>query len=90
MQVKNIYAVYDSVSQTIISALILEASDAPAIRAFYDALRNQGSALAQHPADYDLMLLGSLDMDTGTVYQESTKTIATGNGWLEMQKGLSS
>ena len=86
---KNIYAVRDSVSSSIVSALIIEASDAPAIRAFYDALRTEGTMLAQHPADYDLLCVATFNTDTGEIDPLIvTKTVATGSGWLELQKGL--
>lgn len=86
-QRKGIYAVRDLVAGTIVSALIVEITDAPAIRAFHDALANTGSALNQHPADYVLLDLGEVEMDTGTIIGITPITIATGASWLESQKG---
>jgi hypothetical protein len=87
---RQIYAVYDNVSNTIASGLIVEKGDAPAIRAFHDALRNPQTQLGQHPADFSLLLLGNLDEDDGDIIPQANGsiTVATGNAWLEMQKGL--
>lgn len=87
---KNLYCAIDKVAQTTVGAIIQETNDAPAIRAFYDALRAEGSLLEQHPADFDMLLIGSIDTNTGTIYapQNGPTIVATGNGWLEMQKGL--
>lgn len=86
-QTKGIYAVRDLVSESIVSGLILEANDAPAIRSFHDALSNPQSAMATHPKDYVLQDLGEINMDTGVVVGITPLTIATGAAWLESQKG---
>lgn len=85
---KNLYAVHDTVSDTIISGIIMEVSDPPAIRAFYDGLKARGSSLAEHPADYNLLLLGNIDTNTGVTIGAPTGPIivATGSGWLATQQ----
>lgn len=40
---------------------------AQAVRGFTDEINNQGSALAQHPDDYDLYIIGHYDEVTGTL-----------------------
>lgn len=75
---KGIYAVRDLVADTIVSGLILETTDAPAIRAFNDALQNPQSALYAHPGDYVLVELGEINLDTGVVIGCTPLTIATG------------
>jgi len=87
---KGIYAVRDIVSTSIVSQLILELTDAPAIRAFHDALAESNSPMGKHPADYVLLDLGELDMDTGTIIGVTPLIIATGAAWLESQKGVTS
>ncbi|WNK12584.1 MAG: nonstructural protein [Microvirus sp.] len=86
--IKNLYAVRDTVANNIVGGIIMEALDAPAIRAFYDALRAPGNLLSEHPADFVLVQLGNIDTATGDLREQPVITIATGNGWLEMQKGL--
>ncbi|WNK13052.1 MAG: nonstructural protein [Microvirus sp.] len=86
--IKNIYAVRDTVAATLIGGLIMESTDAPAIRAFYDALRTPGNLLSEHPADFVMVQLGNINLETGDLREQNVIVIATGNGWLEMQKGL--
>lgn len=84
---KNLYAVRDIVAQTLIGGIIMEPADPPAIRAFYDALRTKGSLLAEHPGDFNLLHLGNIDLDTGTIFYTNVTVVATGTGWLEGQQG---
>lgn len=85
---KGLYAVRDVVSQSVVSGIIMEMTDAPAIRAFHDALATPESPMGKHPADYVLVDLGEINMDTGLIIGVSPITIATGASWLESQKGL--
>lgn len=85
---KNLYTVQDIVGNQLVGGIIQEIHDAPAIRAFYDALRAENSMLAQHPADFNLLQVGNIDIETGDIVPTTPKIVATGNGWLEMQKGL--
>ncbi|WNK12418.1 MAG: nonstructural protein [Microvirus sp.] len=85
--VKNLYCVLDVVAKQVVSGIIQESNDAPAIRAFYDALRQPESLLGQHPADFVLLYIGGLDTTDGTMLFGETTTVATGTGWLEAQKG---
>lgn len=84
---KGIYAVRDLVSELIVSGLIMEMTDAPAIRSFHDALSQPGSALAAHPKDFVLLDLGEINTETGVIVGCTPITIATGASWLESQKG---
>jgi len=81
---RNIYAVYDLKSESIVGGLIMERLDAPAIRAFHDALDpKSNTVLAQHPADFTLICLGSLE-DSGQIYPtniDGPNTVATGAQW---------
>lgn len=84
---KGIYAVRDVVSTSIVSQLILEHQDAPAIRSFHDALSEPNSPMGKHPADYVLVDLGEINLDTGLIVGVEPIIIATGASWLESQKG---
>lgn len=85
-QRKGIYAVRDLVADYILSGLIMEYTDAPAIRAFHDALANPQSMLAQHPKDYVLLDLGEINLDTGVIIGATPIIIATGSSWLEQKE----
>lgn len=80
---KSIYSVYDLKSESLIGGLITERLDAPAIRAFHDALdpKNQ-SILAAHPGDFQLMWLGTIEED-GTIVTNplGPQVVATGAQW---------
>lgn len=83
---KQLYAVYDTVSQQLIGGIIIEVADAPAIRAFHDALRMKDSLLAQHPEDYTLVNLAALDPAGYIVIGETQpQIVATGKAWRESQ-----
>lgn len=86
---KQLYAVYDTVSESIIGGIIIETSDAPAIRAFHDALRMKDSLLAQHPEDYNLVNLAALD-PAGYIRVGETQPqiVATGAAWKESQNAI--
>jgi len=76
---KQLYAVYDLVAETIVGGVIQENQDAPAIRAFADALVNPQSLLGQHPRDFNLMLLGSIVSD-GTIVPASGGPVVVATG----------
>lgn len=79
---RSIYTVYDLKAESIVGGLIMERLDAPAIRAFHDALDPKSqSILAQHPADFALLCIGTID-DAGTIIApDAPETIATGAQW---------
>lgn len=66
---KRLYCIYDRVAACILGSIIQESSDAPAIRAFHDALKSPQSQLSAHPADYDLLYLGDITT-TGVIHNE--------------------
>ncbi|WNK14975.1 MAG: nonstructural protein [Microvirus sp.] len=80
---KQLYTVYDVVAATIVGSIIQESLDAPAIRAFHDALKAPQSLLAQHPADYQLLLVGLIGYDGEITPAVPPKVIATGAAWAE-------
>lgn len=87
---KRIYAIYDLVSLMIVSAVLhLEVHDAPATRAFHDALGTPNSNFGHHPADFNLVCLGSISElgvitpELGLDSQPCPRVVATGASWLE-------
>lgn len=83
---KRLYQVYDLVAATIIGGMIQEVNDAPAIRAFGDALGTKDSILAAHPEDYELRYLGTID-DHGFITDTGPDTIFKGSTWKELKNG---
>lgn len=84
---KRLYTVYDMVAGTIVGDILQALNDAPAIRAFHDALKTPNSLIGQHPADFQLLNVGIIDDDGAIYIQDNGKTVvATGAAWLESQK----
>lgn len=87
--VKKLYAVYDKCARTLIGGIAQEPHQAPAIRAFYDALANPQSGLQDHADDFILYELGELNTETGLILPvlgESPIVVATGTTWKETIK----
>lgn len=82
-RMRNMYCVYDLKSEAIAGGIILERLDAPAIRAFHDALDpKHATVLSSHPADFQLICLGSVDDSGQIVVNPSWLTpVATGAQW---------
>lgn len=56
---KKVYSVYDKVAMAFLS-LVVFPHNAPAVRAFREALTAQDSPLSKNPGDYELYYLGEL------------------------------
>lgn len=82
--IRHIYALYDNVAQAIVGGLILHYHDAPAIRNYSDIANIPGSTVGEHPGDYDLLDLGTLNEDA-TITAEK-RTVLTGAAWVAAQK----
>lgn len=62
----NIYAIFDEKAQAFGRPYFCN-HNGEAIRAFQDAVCEQGSRLAKHPADYKLYCLGNYDDNSGAI-----------------------
>lgn len=84
---RQIYAIYDNVAEAIIGGLHLHPHQAPAIRMFSDVATMPNSQIALHPADFDLLLLGTLLDDNTIEGSKSSKIpIMTGANWSAAQQ----
>lgn len=83
---RQIYAIYDNVSQDIIGGLHLHPHQAPAIRMFSDVATMPNSQIALHPADFDLVLLGTLNDDCSITADRKKIPIMTGANWAAAQQ----
>lgn len=78
---KTIYAIRDRIANDLAGyfPLVVFRTDAQAIRYFHDSIfQGEKSALAAHPADYELISCGHLE-DDGTINGFETKIIITGD-----------
>lgn len=62
----RLYQMRDRVAGGMLSGVLLERSDAAAIRGFADAVSDVRTPMAKHPEDYDMMFLGEQE-DDGTL-----------------------
>lgn len=69
MQIMKIYAAYDRKAQYYLP-VFQQRSDAEAIRAFTEAVMTSESNVSKYPAEYDLVLVGTMDMESGEVTPE--------------------
>lgn len=83
---RQIYAIYDNVAEQIIGGLHLHPHQAPAIRMFGDVANLPNSQIALHPADFDLLLLGTLLDDNTIEASKRSIPIITGAAWSAAQQ----
>lgn len=87
----RLYAVYDTVAETVLGGIQMAPTDGVAVRAFSDAIVSD-EQLKQHPGDYCLLFLGDLDLHTGTLVERSgvpveEKVIMSGRVAYDMRQG---
>lgn len=87
---KSIYAIRDRVAQELIGLrmylLMCFRTDEEAARYFADAINDTTSILNKHPADYELLRLGSID-DQGTIaISAQPQVIITGDTVIALQQ----
>ena len=66
MNTMKLYSVRDLKGDYYISPFAMR-NNAEAVRAFGDQIRNDNAILHFHPADFDLVLVGEFDVNTGVV-----------------------
>lgn len=66
MQIVRIYAAFDRKAQYYLP-VFQQRSDAEAIRAFTEAIVSSESNVSKYPAEYDLVHLANLNIETGEV-----------------------
>lgn len=66
MQLTNIYSIYDRKAQYYLP-VFQHRSNADAIRDFANVVTSSETPIAQYPADYDLVIIGSLDLESGQI-----------------------
>lgn len=81
---EKIYAIYDTVAKAIIGQLQLLRHDAAAVRFFGDVASQKQTIVGQHPADFELISLGTLG-EAEFIFAER-EVIITGTAWLAMQE----
>lgn len=79
---RSMYMVYDVKSRSTVGGIILESRDAPAIRAFHDALQpKNNTVLSEHPEDFQLLCVGVVDEQGQVIAAQEPAVIANGAQW---------
>jgi len=65
--IRRLYSILDLVANSIVGGVHVHGHDAPAIRMFGDIAAAEGTSIHQHLPDYDLLLIGELDDETGQI-----------------------
>lgn len=84
---QGIFVVYDKVAETTIGGTMLFRHDAAAVRMFLDAINTKDSAVAAHPADFELRRVGYIDTETCEVTDVALVLVVSGAQVLAMQEG---
>lgn len=66
MQEAHIYSIYDRKAQYYLP-LFTQRGHADAQRQFTELVTQSDTPIAKYPADYDLVCLGSIDLETGRI-----------------------
>jgi len=66
MQISKLFAAYDRKAQYYLPVFQAR-SEAEAIRSFSEAVISSDSNVSRYPAEYDLVFLGDMDMETGEI-----------------------
>lgn len=83
---RRLYVVYDLLAAAMIAAVMEFRHDAAAVRAFGDILSDPQSMLSKHPADFDLLCVGTVS-ETGLVVGfPEHEVVITGAAWKAAQQ----
>ena len=82
----SVYGIRDKVAESIGQQVWLFKADAAAIRFFHDVLSDSKSYPANHPDDYELVVLGVLS-DDGVISTEGCPAVIfTGTQWKQAKE----
>lgn len=89
---KNLYQAKDNVGRALVGPIFAERDDAPAVRTFTDAFRDERTMFYSHPEDFDLLCLGEYDDSDGTMLVgtgEYPRVVVTGRAIVAKSKEAS-
>lgn len=67
MSVQNLYIIFDMLAQAVIGSIMVLPNDAVARRVFQDTLTSGKTPMSDHPSDFVLYCVGSIDLKTGEI-----------------------
>lgn len=85
--IRTLYAIQDTLAESLLGGLHLFITDAQAIRFFGDLCSDKQTSIARHPNDHQLVKLGELDERTGIITAfVAPFTVITGAQWVAAQQ----
>lgn len=82
----QVYAIRDKVAESVGQQVWLFKADAAAIRFFHDVLSDPKSYPANHPDDYELLVLGSLRDDGEMTQYGCPSVVFSGTQWKQAKE----
>lgn len=73
---ENIYVIFDRVANVAIKPPMVERNDVVPIRSLTQAALNNDSIIAKYPKEFELIQIGTLDMETLEVTQQEPRLVA--------------
>lgn len=83
MHLNFIFSIYDRKAQYYLPPFSAR-SEADALRTFAEAVVSSETPVSQYPADFDLLVLGSVDLETGAVTPEHPSPRPLVNGLVAL------
>jgi hypothetical protein len=83
MNILHLYAAYDRKAQYYLP-LFQTRSEGEAVRSFTEAVLNPETPLSRYPAEFDLCLLGDMDVETGEIFPKQPVGLII-NGLVAME-----
>lgn len=78
-----LYSIYDRKAQVYLPPFTAQ-HEAMALRTFAEAVVSSETPVSQYPADFDLLLLGAVDVETGILVQETPSPRPIINGLVAL------
>lgn len=75
--VEKIYCIYDRESKQVLKPLIVQRNDTAPIREFEQLANNNETIFHKYPADFALLEIGAIDMETMEIITSGPRHIHT-------------
>lgn len=73
---ENLYVIYDKKAGIALKPVIVDRNDVQPVRGLSDLVNKDGNMLNHNPDDFDLVQIGSIDLETLEVQQETMRIVA--------------
>lgn len=81
---KQLYAIVDTMAETLVGGVHVFPADAVAVRFFSDIASDPQTMIARHPADHELVHIATIE-DDGEIVGATRRTVLTGSAWKAAQ-----